>query len=58
MKKTKKEKNTKEKIDRKLTIMVQPTLMDRFAFRCEQKDRFKTISEIIRELMVQYIELA
>ena len=56
MSKMKKETNKKEKINKKLTIMVQPTLMSRFASCCEQKDQFKTISEVIRELMVQYIE--
>ena len=49
-------KMKKEKINKQLMIMVQPTLLERFKDKCEQKDPFKTTSEIIRELMVQYTE--
>lgn len=49
-------KDKKEKINKRLELMVQPTLMERFEYKCQQKDPFKTISEIIRELMVKYIE--
>lgn len=52
----KEDKDKKEKTDRRLGLMVQPTLMERFQRKCKEKDPFKTISEVIRELMVQYIE--
>ena len=49
-------KDKKEKINKQLMIMVQPTLLERFKYICGQKDQFKTVSEVIRELMVRYIE--
>ena len=43
----------KEKIDRKLTIVVQPTLMVSFQKKCSEK--YKKVSEVIRELMSKYV---
>jgi hypothetical protein len=45
--------NKKEKIDEKLTVMVQPTLMSKFRSKC--KKEYKTVSSVLRDLMFEYI---
>lgn len=47
---TKQPKN--EKISREIRFMVQPTLYDNFKKKCD--GTYKTVSEVLRELMVQY----
>jgi metal-responsive CopG/Arc/MetJ family transcriptional regulator len=44
----------KENVTRDLNVKIQPTLFDEFAKQC--KSKYKTVSEVIRELMVEYIE--
>lgn len=46
-------KMKKEKIDRKLTIVIQPSLMTAFQKKCSEK--YKKVSEVLRELMLKYI---
>jgi hypothetical protein len=43
----------KEKIDRKLTMVIQPSLMIAFQDKCAKK--YKKVSEVIRELMSKYV---
>jgi len=43
----------KEKIDEKLTVMVQPSLMKSFRNKCCLQ--YKTVSSVIRDLMLKYI---
>jgi predicted CopG family antitoxin len=42
----------KEKTDRQMTIMIQPSLYQEFETQCEQEHR--TVSEVVRELMSKY----
>jgi len=44
----------KEKVTRDLNVRVHPTLFEQFAKQC--KDNYKTVSEVIRDLMTQYIK--
>lgn len=44
----------KEKVTKDINIRVQPSLFEKLRKRC--KTRYKTISEVIRELIVQYVE--
>jgi hypothetical protein len=43
----------KEKVTKDIVVRVQPTLFLQFQAKC--KDKYKTISEVVRELMVKYI---
>ena len=43
----------KENVTRDLNVKVQPTLFEQFAEKC--KGKYKTVSEVIRELMTEYI---
>jgi hypothetical protein len=43
-----------EKIDRQVIIKVQPSLFERFEKKC--KEDYKTVSEVIRHLMLKYIK--
>ena len=43
----------KEKLDKKLIIVVQRSLYEKFKDECE-KD-YKTMSEVLRDFMVRYI---
>lgn len=42
----------KEKTDKQLTVMVQPSLRKNFEQKCIEEHR--TVSEVIRELMSKY----
>jgi len=44
----------KEKIDREIRVVVQKSLYDLFKKTCVYK--YKTISEAIRELMLEFID--
>jgi len=44
----------KEKFTEEIRIVVPPSLRSSFQEKCER--RYKTISEVLRELMVNYIE--
>ena len=44
----------KEKFTQEIRIVVPPSLYSPFLKRCEEK--YKTISEVLRELMVKYVE--
>ena len=44
----------KEKITRHVLIVVQPSLFEKFQAKCKVK--YKTVSEVIREFMVKYVE--
>ena len=44
----------KEKIDKKLVLVVQPSLHDNFKQSCESN--YKTMSEVLRDFMLQYIK--
>jgi hypothetical protein len=44
----------KEKADRALTVMVQPSLHKEFEEKCVEEHR--TISEVIRELMSKHVK--
>jgi metal-responsive CopG/Arc/MetJ family transcriptional regulator len=46
--------NKKEKITELLNIRIQPTLMEKFKKKCNKN--YKTFSEVIRELIIRYIE--
>lgn len=43
----------KEKVTRDLSVKVQPSLFDKFSKKC--KGNYKTVSEVIRELMINYV---
>jgi len=43
----------KEKVTKDVVVRVQPTLFIQFQGKC--KEKYKTISEVVRELMVKYI---
>jgi hypothetical protein len=44
----------KEKVTRELGIKIQPSLFLKFQKKCN--DEYKTISEVMRELIVEYIK--
>jgi len=44
----------KEKVDRKMMFVVQKSLYSDFQNVCEEQ--YKTMSEVIRNLMLQYIK--
>ena len=44
----------KEKITREIRVLMQPSLYERLEKKCQEK--YKTISDIIRELVVKYLE--
>jgi len=44
----------KENVSRDLNVRVHPSLFDQFAERCRKN--YKTVSEVIRELMAEYIK--
>ena len=44
----------KEKYTEEIRIVVPPSLYAPFVEKCEKK--YKTISEVLRELMVKYLE--
>ena len=43
-----------EKIDRQVIIKVQPSLYSQFEKKCKQE--YKTVSEVMRDLMLQFIK--
>jgi metal-responsive CopG/Arc/MetJ family transcriptional regulator len=45
---------SKENKDKDMLVRVQPTLFDKFKEVCERN--YKSISEVIREFMVEYIK--
>lgn len=44
----------KEKLDKDLVLRVHPSLFKKFQKRCEEN--YKTVSEVIRELMLEYVQ--
>jgi len=44
----------KENVTKDVVVRVQPTLFVQFQAKC--KNNYKTISEVVRELMVKYIK--
>lgn len=42
----------KERVEKDLVVRVQPSLFRQFQQKCEEN--YKTVSEVIRELMRQY----
>ena len=44
----------KEKMDKKMVLVVQESLHKDFAHTCESQ--YKTVSEVIRDFMLQYIK--
>ncbi len=46
-------KENKEKTDRQVILKVQPSLFGAFREKC--KGNYKKVSEVIRELMLEYI---
>ena len=44
----------KEKFTREITIVVPPSLFENFNQKCNNK--FKTVSEVLRELMLSYVK--
>ena len=46
-------KNAKEKINKKITIVIQPSLFKDFEEKC--KKEYKTVSIKIRELIWEYL---
>lgn len=44
----------KEKFTQEIRIVVPPSLYSPFLEKCEKK--YKTISEVLRELMVEYVK--
>ena len=44
----------KEKMNKKLTMYVQPSLHADFHASCSSQ--YKTISEVVRDLMLQYVQ--
>lgn len=43
----------KEKVTRDINIRVHPSLFVKLQKKC--KDRYKTVSEVVRELIVEYV---
>jgi hypothetical protein len=46
----------KEKLNKDVTLRVQPSLYKKFQKECE--GNYKSVSEVIRELMLHYIQKA
>ena len=44
----------REKFTEEIRVVVPPSLRSSFKKKCEM--RYKTISEVLRELMVQYVD--
>lgn len=44
----------KEKVTQELGIRIQPSLFKKFQEKCTKK--YKTVSEVLRELIVAYVE--
>ncbi len=44
----------KEKVTRDVVLRVQPSLFEKFRQRCQ--NNYKTISEVLREFMVKYVQ--
>lgn len=44
----------KENVTRDLNVRVHPSLFEQFAEKCKKK--YKTVSEVIRDLMAEYVE--
>jgi predicted DNA-binding protein len=44
----------KEKVTRDINIRVHPSLFEKLQKKC--KKRYKTVSEVVRELIVEYVE--
>jgi len=44
----------KEKADRAMTVMTQPSLYEAFEQKCAEEHR--TVSEVVRELMSKYTQ--
>lgn len=42
----------KEKADKQMTVMVQPSLHEAFEKKCQEEHR--TVSEVVRELISKY----
>lgn len=45
---------SKEKTERQVIFMVQPSLYDQFSEACEEN--YKKVSETLRDLMLEYIK--
>ena len=44
----------KEKLNKDIALRVQPSLYKKFQQKCD--NNYKSVSEVIRELMLQYIQ--
>ena len=44
----------KEKLDKKIVMVVQRTLYEKFKAECQKN--YKTMSEVIRDFMLQFIK--
>ena len=44
----------KEKFTQEIRLVVPPSLRENFKEKCEKK--YKTVSQVLRELMVEYLE--
>ena len=53
-KESKESKENKENKDKDMLVRVQPTLFEKFKDKCEAN--YKSISEVIRDFMQQYIK--
>lgn len=47
-------KKHQEKISREIRVLIQPSLYDQLQSKCDNE--YKTLSEVIRELVVKYIK--
>ena len=47
-------KKHQEKIDREIRVLIQQSLYEQLQKKCEQE--YKTLSEVIRDLVVKYIK--
>jgi metal-responsive CopG/Arc/MetJ family transcriptional regulator len=47
-------KKHQEKISREIRVLIQPSLYDQLQEKCDKE--YKTISEVIRDLVVQYVK--
>ncbi len=45
---------SKEKSDKQLTVMLQPSLHEIFETKCEED--YRTVSEVVRELISKHIK--
>lgn len=45
---------SKEKTERQVIFMVQPSLYDQFSEACEEN--YKKVSETLRDLMLEYVK--